>query len=337
MDKLIVGAAPMAGLSDRVMRALCYRMGANYACTEMISAVGWMYAKDDNPVYQRLLSLAPEETNTAIQLFGKDPKVLEEAAARATEMRCFASVDINMGCPARKVTSTGEGSALLKRPDIAVRVMEAVKAGTALPVTVKMRLGYDDDTLNACALAKAAEDIGLRWVCIHGRTREQMFAGRADLYAVAEIKRKVSIPVLFNGDIFTAEDAISALKETGCDGILIGRGAMGNPWLFREISDAIHGKEIRKPDNAERLATIEEHIDRLAAFKGERIAMLQMRTHIGHYIRGLPGAAEIRRRLHAVTTTLGQKELLRTVLQPAQKPRSAVSASGSQGASLTNE
>jgi tRNA-dihydrouridine synthase B len=314
MDKRIIGAAPMAGLSDRVMRALCYRMGANYACTEMISAVGWMYAKDDNPVYRRMLSLAPEEVNTAIQLFGKDPQVLQEAAARATEMRCFTSIDINMGCPARKVTSTGEGSALMKQPDIAIRVMEAVRAGTTLPVTVKMRLGYDEETLNALTLTKAAEEIGLKWVSIHGRTREQMFTERADRFAVARIKRKVGIPVLFNGDIFTAEDAVSALDETGCDGILIGRGAMGNPWLFREIAGVMQGREIRKPDNAERFAIIEEHIDRLAAFKGERLAMLQMRTHIGHYIRGLPGAAETRRRLNAIPTTEGQKELLRTVL-----------------------
>jgi len=297
-----------------VTRALCCRMGANYACTEMISAVGWMHAKDDNPVYHRLLSLAPEETNTAVQLFGKDPAVLKEAAARATDMRRFTSIDINMGCPARKVTSTGEGSALLKRPDIAVRVMEAVKAGTALPVTVKMRLGYDDNSRNALELTKAAEAIGLRWVCVHGRTREQMFSGQADRAAVAEIKRQVGIPVLFNGDIFSAEDALSALADTGCDGILIGRGAMGNPWLFREIADAMRGEEIRRPGNAERLKLIGEHIDRMVVFKGERLAMLQMRTHIGHYIRGLPGAAEIRRRLNAIPTTQGQKELLRTVL-----------------------
>ncbi|MFH1513748.1 MAG: tRNA-dihydrouridine synthase family protein, partial [Bacillota bacterium] len=189
MDKLIIGAAPMAGLSDCVSRALCYRMGANYACTEMISAIGWMCAKDDNPIYHHLLSIAPEETNTFIQLFGKDPNLLHEAAARATEMRRFSGVDINMGCPARKVTASGEGSALLKTPDLAIRLMEAVKAGTTLPVTVKMRLGYDSHSLSALALTKAAQAIGLTWVCIHGRTREQMFAGRADHQAVAEIKR----------------------------------------------------------------------------------------------------------------------------------------------------
>jgi tRNA-dihydrouridine synthase B len=314
MDKRIIGAAPMAGLSDQTTRALCFRMGANYACTEMVSALGWMSARDNSPAYRFLLSTTPEETNTAIQLFGKDPGLLREAAARATELKRFQSIDLNMGCPARKVTSAGEGSALLKTPDLAVRLMEAVKSGTQLPVTVKMRLGYDDKSLNALLLTQAAEAIGLTWVCIHGRTREQMFAGRADRPAVAQIKRKVRIPVLYNGDIASAEDALAALLETGCDGVLIGRAAMGNPWLFREIADALEGRPIRKPDNAERLRVIEEHIGRTVAFKGERLAVLQMHTHIGHYIRGLPGAADVRRLLNTVKSTAEQKELLRRVL-----------------------
>ncbi len=314
MDKRIIGAAPMAGLSDRTTRALCYRMGANYACTEMVSAVGWMCARDDHPIYRQLLSVAPDETNTAVQLFGRDPQVMREAAARATEMRRFQSIDINMGCPARKVTTSGAGSALLATPDLAVRLMEAVKAGTDLPVTVKIRLGYDARSMNALALTEAAEAIGLMWVCVHGRTREQMFSGQADRQAVAQIKRRVRIPVLFNGDIADAESALEALGTTGCDGILIGRGAMGNPWLFREIADALDGRPVRKPSNEERLMLIEEHIDRTAAFKGERVAVLQMRTHIGHYIRGLYGAAEIRRQLNTVSSTSGQKELLRRAL-----------------------
>ena len=314
MDKWIVGAAPMAGLTDRTTRALCCRMGANYACTEMVSAVGWMCAKDDHPIYHQLLSVAPEEANTAIQLFGKDPAVLSEAAVRATEMRRFKSIDVNMGCPARKVTTSGAGSALMRTPDLAVRLMEVVKAATALPVTVKMRLGYDERSMTALELTKAAEAIGLAWVCIHGRTREQMFSGKANREAVAQIKRQVRIPVLYNGDIATAEAALAALKDTGCDGVLIGRGAMGNPWLFREIKDALDGKPVREPSDAQRLRLIEEHIDRTAAFKGERVAVLQMRTHIGHYIRGLYGAAGIRRELNAVSSTAGQKELLRRVL-----------------------
>jgi len=315
MDKrVIIGAAPMAGLTDQTTRALCSRMGANYTCTEMVSAIGWMCAKPGNRIYHQLLSVAPEETNTAIQLFGKDPKLLQEAAARATEMGRFHSIDINMGCPVRKVVSSGEGSALMKTPDLAIKLMEAVKAGTSLPVTVKMRLGFDRQSMTALELTKAAETIGFRWVCIHGRTREQMFAGQADRSAVAAIKRQAGIPVLYNGDIASAEDALGALQATGCDGILIGRAAMGNPWLFREIADALQGRDIRKPDAAERLQLIGEHIDRTAAFKGERLAVLQMRTHIGHYIRGLPGATDIRRQLHTVSSTAGQKNLLRRIL-----------------------
>lgn len=304
----------MAGLSDQTTRALCCRMGANYTCTEMVSAVGWMCARDDHPIYRQLLSVAPEETNTAVQLFGRDPQAMREAAARATEMWRFQSVDINMGCPARKVTTSGAGSALMATPDLAIRVMEAVKAGTHLPVTVKLRLGYDARSMNALPLVQAAEAIGLMWACVHGRTREQMFAGKADRQAVADIKRRVNIPVLYNGDITDAESALEALRITGCDGILIGRGAMGNPWLFREIADALEGRPARKPGPAERLALIEDHIDRTAEFKGERVAVLQMRTHIGHYIRGLHGAAEIRRQLNTVSSTAGQKELLRRVL-----------------------
>lgn len=314
MDKPILGIAPMAGLTDQTMRALCYRMGANYACTEMVSVIGWMHAKDNNPVYRLLLAVAPEETNTAVQIFGKDPVLMSEAAARATQFRRFQSIDINMGCPVRKVVSTGEGSGLMKTPELAVRIMEAVKAATDLPVTVKMRLGFDAQNLSALELVRAAQALSLRWVCIHGRTRAQMFAGQADREAVADIRRQVRIPVLYNGDIDSAETAVAALSQTGCSGLLVGRGAMGNPWLFREIQAALDGRKAQPVTPRERLMLIEEHIDRTAAFKGERLAVLQMRTHIGHYIRGLPGAADVRRRLHAITTTAGQKELLRRVL-----------------------
>ena len=314
MDKRILGAAPMAGLTDQTTRALCYRMGADYACTEMVSAMGWMHAKDDSPVYRLLLAVAPEETNTAVQIFGKDPWLMQEAAARATALGCFHSIDINMGCPVRKVAGSGEGSGLMQTPALAVRIMEAVKAATYLPVTVKMRLGFDAQSLTALELVKAAEALSLQWVCIHGRTREQMFAGHADREAVARIRRQVRIPVLYNGDIDSPETALGALEQTGCAGLLIGRGAMGNPWLFREIKAAREGRTPPPVTPQERLALIEEHISRTAAFKGERLAVLQMRTQIGHYIRGLHGAADIRRRLHAVPTTAGQKELLRRAL-----------------------
>ena len=309
----LLGLAPMAGDTDMPMRVLCYRMGANYACTEMVSAVGWMCAKRDNPAYQLLLETAPEEFNTAVQLFGKDPVLMAEAAHRACELGRFTSLDINMGCPARKVTSSGEGSALMKTPELAVKLMEAVKTHSYLPVTVKMRLGYDAESLNALALTQAAEALGLKWVCIHGRTRQQMFSGQADYVAIAAIKRQVGIPVLVNGDIATPKTAAEALAQTACDGLMIGRGAMGNPWLFRGARQAIAQQPVTRVTRAERLETALWHIDHMMAFKGERLGVAEMRTHIGHYISGLRGASAMRRALNTAKTAQEQKALLQTL------------------------
>ncbi|HNW87190.1 MAG TPA: tRNA dihydrouridine synthase DusB [Candidatus Limiplasma sp.] len=306
----VIGLAPMAGVTDMPMRALCYRMGANYACTEMVSAIGWMCAKKDNPAYRLLLETAPEESNTAVQLFGKDPVLMAEAAARACEMGRFTAIDINMGCPARKVTSSGEGSALLKTPELAAKIMEAVKTHSFLPVTVKTRLGYDGDSMNALLLAQAAEAYGLQWICIHGRTRAQMYSGQADYHAIAAVKRQVGIPVLANGDVSSAAGAVQALQETGCDGLLIGRGAMGNPWLFREIRQSLNGEPVQKVSPEERLTLALEHIDRMMAFKGESLGVAEMRTHIGHYISGVRGASAMRRALNTARTAQEQKRLL---------------------------
>lgn len=309
----MIGFAPMAGVSDMPMRVLCYRMGADYACTEMISAIGWMCAKRNNPAYQLLLETAPEESNTAIQLFGKDPVLMAEAAARACEMGRFTSIDINMGCPARKVTTSGEGSALLKTPDLAIKLMEAVKTHSFLPVTVKTRLGYDSESMNALLLARAAQALGLQWICIHGRTRAQMYSGQADYAAIAEIRRQVNIPVLANGDIFTPQDAVRAMAMTGASGLLIGRGAMGNPWLFRTSKQVLEGLPVTIETKGERLALALEHIDRMVDFKGEHLGVVEMRTHIGHYISGIRGASAMRRALNAAKTAGEQKALLQAL------------------------
>ena len=221
--------APMAGITDWPMRVLCYRMGADYACSEMVSAIGYLCAKPGNDAYRRLLAVHPEESNTACQLFGKDPSVMGEAAAKVTALGRFTSLDINMGCPARKVVSSGEGSALLLDPERAYRVMEAVKRNTDLPVTVKTRLGYDADSMNALELGRAAQQLGFRWIAIHGRTRQQQYAGTADWAAIGALKARLTLPVIANGDVFAPGDAVRMLKETGADGVMIGRGAMGNP------------------------------------------------------------------------------------------------------------
>jgi tRNA-dihydrouridine synthase B len=314
-DRLpLIGLAPMAGVTDRPMRALCYRMGAEYACTEMISALGWMCAKADNLAYRLLTATSPGEPNTAAQLFGKDPVVMAEAAARACELGTFTSIDINMGCPAHKVTGAGEGSALLRTPELAAKIMEAVKTHSVLPVTIKTRLGYDEASMNALELARAAQALGLAWVCVHGRTGRQMYAGRADYEAVGAIARAVDIPVLVNGDVFTPQDAARALEVSGCAGVLVGRGVMGNPWLFRQIREYLNGETVTEVPLKERMALASEHIDLMKAFKGEHTAVREMRAHLGHYVAGVRGAAALRRALNTAQTAEEQKALLQTLL-----------------------
>lgn len=309
--------APMAGITDWPLRVLCYRMGADYACSEMVSAIGYMCAKPGNAAYQRLLAVHPEETNTACQLFGKDPAVMGEAAARVTALGRFSSLDINMGCPARKVTSSGEGSALLLTPDLAWRLMEAVKRNTTLPVTVKTRLGYDEDSMNAIELGRAAESLGLKWICIHGRTRRQQYSGQADYRAIARLKEQLSIPVIANGDVFEPGDAVRILSETGCDGMMIGRGAMGNPWLFRTARQALRGESVTPEGLEERVETALLHAEWMVQFKGERLGVVEMRKHVGHYISGLRGATALRRELNAVSTLDQLRALLKTLETPA--------------------
>ena len=309
----VVCLAPMAGITDWPLRLLCYRMGADYACSEMVSAIGLMCAKPGNDTYRRLLEVHPEETNTACQLFGKDPVVMGEAAARVTGLGRFKTLDINMGCPARKVTSSGEGSALLLNPDQAYRVMEAVRRNTTLPVTVKTRLGYDEDSMNAIELGRAAEELGLKWICFHGRTRKQQYSGTADYAAIGRLKAALRIPVIANGDVFAPMDAVRILRETGADGLMIGRGAMGNPWLFRKARQALRGEPVTEETLGERIDTALTQARWMVDFKGERLGIVEMRKHVGHYISGLRGASAIRREVNAMTTLKQLEALLLTL------------------------
>lgn len=311
---IVMGLAPMAGMTDWPMRVLCYRMGANYACSEMVSAMGLMCAKPGNMVYRHLLEVHPEETNTACQLFGREPSVMAEATQRVTALNRFQSIDINMGCPARKVVHSGEGSALLLKPDLAYRIMEAVKNSTHLPVTVKTRLGYDEDSMNAVELGKAAQSLGLRWLCIHGRTRQQQYSGKADYAAIARVREQLTIPVIANGDIFAGEDAARILQETGCESLMIGRGAMGNPWLFRDAAAAIAGEAAEPVSLQERVETALLHARWMVDYKGERLGVMEMRKHIGHYIGGLRGASTLRRELNMAKTLQELNNLLLRLL-----------------------
>ena len=290
-SETVLGLAPMAGMTDWPMRVLCYRMGANYACSEMVSAMGLMCAKPGNMVYRHLLAVHPEETNTACQLFGRDPSVMAEAAQRVTGLDRFKSIDINMGCPARKVVHSGEGSALLLKPDLAYRIMEAVKNSTHLPVTVKTRLGYDEDSMNAAEIGKAAQSLGYRWLCVHGRTRQQQYSGKADYAAIARVREQLTIPVIANGDVFSGEEAAHILRYTGADMAMIGRGSFGNPWLFAQCQAALEGKEIpQMPPLAERCDLAVRQIELALADKGERIAILEARRHYAWYLKGVPHA-----------------------------------------------
>lgn len=301
----LLGLAPMAGLTDWPMRALCYEMGATYACSEMVSAMGYLCAKPGNPAYRRLLETHPSESNTACQLFGRDPVVLGEAAARVTALGRFTSLDINMGCPARKIVASGEGSALLKTPDLAYRLMEAVQANTYLPVTVKTRLGYDSHTMNAHLLIEAAESLGLAWVCVHGRTQQQQYRGQADYQAIAALRAQARIPILANGDVATGADALRILAETGAQGLMIGRAAMGNPWLFAMARHALHHPEappLPPPTPQAKAALALRHARWMADFKGEALGIVEMRKHVGHYISGMRGATSLRRSLYQVKT-----------------------------------
>lgn len=306
----VLSLAPMAGMTNWPMRVLCLRMGAEYACTEMVSAVGLMCAKPGNRVYEQLLEVRPEEHNTACQLFGKDPVVMGEAAQRLTELHRFASLDINMGCPARKVVSIGEGSALLLNPDKAYRVMEAVKRNTSLPVTMKTRLGFDGSSLNALELGKAAQSLSLQWMTLHGRTREQQYAGKADYEAIAAVAQALTIPVIANGDVFTPEDAKRILAKTGCPGLMIGRGAMGNPWLFRSARQHLNGLPVTPITVEERMDTALLHLEWMLAARGERVGVMEMRKHVGHYISGIRGAGALRREINLAQTGAEMRELL---------------------------
>lgn len=302
--------APMAGVTSWPLRLLSRRMGADYTCTEMVSAMGYMCAKRDNEAYRRLLYVHPDERDVACQLFGNDPSVMGEAAARVTALGRFSSIDINMGCPARKIVSSGEGSAMLKTPELARRVMEAVMRSTSLPVTLKTRLGYDAGSMNASELIAAARELGITRVTVHGRTREQQYGGKADWAAIARLRETAGVEIAANGDLFAPEDAPAMARETGCDTLMIGRGAIGNPWLFRGAREALEGRRITPVSTHERLATAMLQAEWLSDFKGERVGVSEMRTHVGRYVAGIRGASEFRRRLNCAKTLTELRELL---------------------------
>ena len=293
--------APMAGVTDAPFRLLCREQGAALSYTEMISAKGMLCAPAGSRARRELLHALPGAGPTALQLFGSDPETVAGAARRILEDgHAFCLVDINMGCPAPKIVRGGAGCALMRDPLRAARIIGAVARAVPVPVTVKMRLGWDAAGRDEVAFARMAQDSGAAAVTVHGRTRDQLYAGEADWEAVARVKGALRVPVLGNGDVATGVQASARGSQSGCDAVMIGRGALGNPWIFAEALAAARGDAPPERTPAGRAAMAARHLRMMTEWKGERAAVPEMRKHIGWYLRGLPGAARMRARVNAM-------------------------------------
>lgn len=306
--------APMAGITDRVFRKLCFLNGCDCATTEMVSAQGFLTAPRDRNAYRFLLARYPEEGPLAVQIFGSVPQFMAEAASRLSQLGLFSSIDINMGCPAQKVVGGASGSALMKTPELAGKIVEEVKKNTFLPVTVKMRIGWDDSSKNAVAFARAVEAAGADALTVHGRTRMQQYSGKADWEMIARVKEAVGIPVIANGDIVDGKSALECLKTTGCDGLAVGRGSLGNPWVFKEIKAALEGKKYAPPSYETVVDTAMAHAREMEAWKGERSAILEMRKHFAWYVSGRRGAAGTRTRINLAASFEEVEALMRALM-----------------------
>ena len=295
-----VRLAPLAGVTDWPFRLLCFEQGCDCAYTEMVSAMGYLYAPKDQPATACLLERHPDEPRLILQLFGKEPDIMARAAEELSSTGRYEGIDINMGCPAPKIACAGEGSGLLRAPDLAESIMKEVVKASHLPVSVKLRLGWDESCINVLDMARRAEDAGVSEITVHGRTRQQQYAGEANWDYIAQVKQAVKIPVLGNGDIFTAEDGMRRLKETGVDGLMIARGAMGNPWLFSQLKELTSGGQAHIPTVHDRIEMVLRHYTMLLNWKPRRIAVNEMRKHIGWYLHGIRGAAQMRARINLI-------------------------------------
>ena len=299
--------APMAGVTDLPFRLLCKEQGAGLLCMEMISAKALQY-KNKNT--KALLSIHPQEYPVSLQLFGSDPKIISEMAKEIEELP-FQILDINMGCPVPKVVKNGEGSALMKDPKLIYEIVSQTVRAIQKPVTVKIRKGFDDDHVNAVEVAKVIEEAGASAVAVHGRTREQYYSGKADWEIIRRVKEAVSIPVIGNGDVTSGERALAMREQTGCDGVMIGRGAQGNPWIFHELVEYDRtGVLPPRPSKEVIKATMLRHARLQIEFKGDYLGIREMRKHVAWYTKGMKGSAKLRDEITPVESYEELKQLL---------------------------
>lgn len=309
MDNLNIGGvplkshavlAPMAGVSDRAYRELCVRFGAAYCVSEMVSSKALSFNSKKS---EELMEISDLERPCGIQIFGDDPKCMADAAKHALENKPDI-IDINMGCPAPKISSNGSGSALMKNPRLCGEIVKAVTAVTDIPVTVKIRKGWDDDSVNAVEVAKICESAGAAAITVHGRTRQQYYKPPVDYDIIRAVRESVSVPVIANGDIDSAERAKKVMDITGCDLVMIGRATLGNPWIFSQINAYLENPNVKiyTPDLEERLGVMIEHIGKMVEYKGEHMAMLQARKLVVGYFKGMKGAAALRNEAGKIKT-----------------------------------
>lgn len=304
--------APMAGVTDLPFRLLCREQGAGLLCMEMVSAKAIQY---NNKNTKALLQIHPDERPVALQLFGSEPDVISEIAKQIEELP-FAILDINMGCPVPKIVKNGEGSALMKNPKLVHEIVEKTVKAIRKPVTVKIRKGFDDTCINAVEIAKIIEDAGAAAVAVHGRTREQYYSGKADWDIIRRVKEAVNIPVIGNGDVVSGESALAMQRETGCDGVMIGRGAQGNPWIFSELlAFEKTGIMPQRPDVEAVKQMMLRHARLQLQYKGEYLGIREMRKHVAWYTSGLPNSAKLRSEINMVESYQELEQLLEEKLQ----------------------